>query len=62
MASRPPTLLLLVKDEATGGYRGLPSPEQRDEKLGGVILRHLPEYRLEHSIGPVDIRRLARRR
>jgi hypothetical protein len=60
MASRPPALLLLVKDEETGGYQGLPTPDRRDEKLAGVILQHLPEYRLEKSIGLVDIYRLAR--
>jgi len=60
MASRPPALLLLVKDEKTGGYQGLPSPDDREEKLAGVILRHLPEYQLEESIGVVDIYRLAR--
>jgi hypothetical protein len=60
MARRPPALLLLVKDEKTGGYQGLPSPDDREEKLAGVILRHLPEYQLEESIGVVDIYRLAR--
>jgi hypothetical protein len=60
MTSRPPALLLLVKEEESGGYQGLPPPERRDEKLAGVILRHLPDYRLEKSIGVVDVYRLAR--
>lgn len=60
MVSRPPTLLLLVKDGETGRYQGLPSPDQGETKLAGVILEHLPEYQLEKSIGVVDIYRLAR--
>lgn len=60
MATRPPALLLLVRDEEKGGYQGLPPPEGAEQKLAGVILRHLPAYRLEESIGVVDIYRLAR--
>lgn len=62
MVSRPPALLLLVKDKERGGYRALSSPDHREEKLADVILQHLPEYQLEESIGLVDIYRLSRKR
>jgi len=60
MTSTPPALLMLIKNKKTGRYRGFPEPGHSGPKIADVIREHLPEYRLETSIGLVDIYRLIR--
>lgn len=57
MTERPPNAILFIRDPEAGGYLGISDPVAGDPKLADVLSEHLSEYRLEKTIGVVDVYR-----